>query len=86
MSRYHVIIAKSARKRLQKLPRAKKDGVLKALKDLEQDPFLGQPLTGELAGKFSIHIWPYRIIYRIEKNRLIILVLSIGHRQSVYKH
>lgn len=86
MSRYQVVLVKSARKRLQKLPKIKKDSVLKALKELEQDPFLGKPLTGELAGLFSLRVWPYRIIYRIEKSRLVVIVLNIGHRQSAYKH
>ncbi len=86
MSKYQVILAKSAEKRLKRLPRAKKVRVLKALKDLEKDPYLGKPLVGELSGLFSLRIWPYRVIYQIEKKRLIVIVFNIGHRQGVYKN
>ncbi len=85
MSTYQVILVKSVQKKLKKLPKAKQSAVLKAIKELEKDPFLGKPLSGELAGRFSVRVWPYRIIYKIEKNRLVVIVLNIGHRQGVYK-
>ena len=85
MSKYQVILVKSAQKELRKLPKAKRGAVSKAFKELEKDPFLGKPLLGDLAGRFSVRVWPYRIIYRIEKNKLFVIVLNIGHRQGVYK-
>jgi len=27
----------------------------------------------------------YRIIYEIEENRLLVLVLSVGHRREIYQ-
>ena len=85
MSMYQVVLVRSAKKELQKLPKNKRNSVLKALKDMEKDPFLGKPLVGELSGLFSLRVWPYRIIYRIEKKRLVVIVLNIGHRQGVYR-
>ncbi|MBU4299512.1 type II toxin-antitoxin system RelE/ParE family toxin [Patescibacteria group bacterium] len=35
-------------------------------------------------GAYSYRVWPYRIIYRIYKNLLLIIVIRIGHRQGVY--
>jgi len=34
---------------------------------------------------FRIRIGPYRIIYTVEDDRLIVLVLEIGDRKDVYK-
>ena len=86
MSKFQVILAKSAGKKLKKLPKKKRLGILKALKELEKDPYLGKPLIGELSGLFSLRIWPYRVIYRIEKSRLMVIILDIGHRQGIYKN
>ena len=52
---------------------------------LSKDPFSGKKLEGELKGKYSIRAWPYRIVYQILKNELIVLVVDIGHRQGVYR-
>jgi mRNA interferase RelE/StbE len=55
-----------------------------ALAMLKTDPFLGKPLKDRLKGKFSLRVGVYRIIYSIEKQKLIIYVLDIGHRREIY--
>lgn len=34
---------------------------------------------------FRIRVGPYRIIYTIQDNKLVVLVLEIGDRKDVYK-
>jgi mRNA interferase RelE/StbE len=34
---------------------------------------------------YRIRVGDYRIIYRIQDNQLLILVLKIGHRRDVYQ-
>jgi mRNA interferase RelE/StbE len=47
------------------------------------DPTLsGGPLRKDLKGYRKMRVGDYRIIYRIEKNGIIILI--IGHRKKVY--
>jgi len=82
---YQVVVKKCANKALQKIDRRYKDRILRAIWFLAHDPYLGKPLQGEFYGRYSLRVWPYRIIYRIYKDQLIIHVLSIGHRQDVYK-
>lgn len=82
---YKIKLVNSAVKELQKLDKKNKERVLKALVSLEAEPLLGKPLLGKLKGFFSLRVWPYRIIYQIHKKVLIIIVLEIGHRQSVYR-
>jgi mRNA interferase RelE/StbE len=40
-------------------------------------------LTGEDA--YRIRVGDYRIIYTIEDDRLIVLVIDVGHRREVYR-
>ncbi|WP_235044565.1 type II toxin-antitoxin system RelE family toxin [Methylohalobius crimeensis] len=32
-----------------------------------------------------MRVGDYRIIYRIEDNRLLVLILKVGHRREVYR-
>jgi addiction module RelE/StbE family toxin len=57
--------------------------LIKHLKKLEQLPESGKPLKYKLKGHRSIRIPPFRIIYRIEKNSIIINCFD--HRKEVYK-
>jgi mRNA interferase RelE/StbE len=46
---------------------------------------LGQPLTGDRQGFWRYRIGDYRIVAAIEDNRLVVLVVTIGHRREVYR-
>jgi addiction module RelE/StbE family toxin len=57
--------------------------VINYLKKLEQLPEYGKPLQYNLKGHRSIRIPPFRIIYRIEQDKIIINCFD--HRKDVYK-
>ncbi len=57
--------------------------IINHLKKLEQLPESGKPLQYNLKGHRSIRIPPFRIIYRIEQNNIIINCFD--HRKDVYK-
>jgi mRNA interferase RelE/StbE len=45
----------------------------------------GKALKGKYAGLWRYRVGDYRLICHIEDNKLIILVLDIGHRQGIYQ-
>jgi mRNA interferase RelE/StbE len=57
----------------------------KALKELAKDPFLGKELQTELSGFWSYRFLRYRIIYKADIQKKIIIVWAIGHRRDVYE-
>jgi len=57
--------------------------VINHLKKLKQLPESGKPLQYNLKGHRSIRIPPFRIIYRLEKDTIIINCFD--HRKNVYK-
>lgn len=81
---YQVILGGKAKKALKKIDPQDKPRILTALVKLRQSPFLGKKLSGEYKDCYSLRVWPYRIIYKIYKKRLLVLVVNIGHRGSVY--
>lgn len=57
-------------------------------KNLENCPdprVCGKPLTVNRVGQWRYRVGDYRIIAKIEDNRLVILVIAIGHRRDVYR-
>lgn len=45
----------------------------------------GKALSANRAGQWRYRVGDYRIIAKIEDNKLIILVIAIGHRREIYK-
>lgn len=56
--------------------------ILKALKKIENCSEAGKPLHYALRGHRSVRIPPFRIIYRLENNKIIINCFE--HRDKVY--
>ncbi len=79
-----LFIKPKAEKALDKLPEDYRLKVRNAFVSILTNPFSGKKLSGDKKGQCSIRVWPYRIVYRIEKQELVIIVIDIEHRQSVY--
>ena len=82
---YTVIVKKKATKQFQKLQEKDRTRVLAALQALRTNPFAGKKLDRDLVGHYSVRVWPYRIIYSIDKNIVTVTVVAIGHRKDVYR-
>ena len=53
---------------------------------LAKDPVgLGKPLKGTFKGMYRYRFGNYRIMYVIKNGELVILIMTIGHRKSIYK-
>ena len=51
----------------------------------DEDPRrLGKPLLTDQAGLWRYRVGDYRIVCRIEDDRVIVLVLAVGHRSKIY--
>ena len=57
--------------------------IISHIKKLEQLPKSGKPLQYNLKGHRSLKVPPFRVIYRIEKDKVIINCFD--HRKEVYK-
>lgn len=46
---------------------------------------VGKPMMFELEGTYSARRGPYRIVYEIKEERVVVLVLRVRHRADVYR-
>jgi len=72
---------------LKKIDRQKQKKVIARIKDyLSKDPLsLGKPLKGIFKGLYRYRYGSYRIIYAIDRESLVILILRIADRKDVYQ-
>ncbi len=82
---YRIILKPRARKQYGRLHEKDRRRVLAALQGLREDPQQGKKLEGKLAGIWSVRVWPYRILYSIDQNTIIVTVVAIGQRKDVYR-
>jgi len=82
---YQILITRRADKQLATLTEKYRRDAMEKISLLSAHPYLGKKLKGEHSGKYSLKVWPYRIIYVIEKKKVQIIIVEIGHRQGIYK-
>lgn len=85
--RYDVEFSPAAARSLRKLDRAAQTRILTVLSLLRDTPRppAAKPLVGH-PGLLRVRTGDYRVIYRIENERLLVLVVTIGHRREVYRN
>ncbi len=86
--RYRVELTDKAIKALKKMdkPTAKliTSWMMKNLQDCENPRQHGKGLTSNRSGQWRYRVGDYRILAEIQEEKVVILVLEIGHRRDVY--
>ena len=85
VDRYRVELRPAAVRALRKVPasmRARLQGVI-AMLAVDPRPPAARPLTGRPA--WRVRVGDYRIIYTIEDDVLLVVVVPLGHRREVYR-
>jgi len=45
----------------------------------------GKALTGNMRGLWRYRVGDYRLVCRLEEDRLLVLVVAVGHRSQIYR-
>ena len=85
MASYELVFKKSVAKDLREFPKAEVKRILQRIRLLADDP--RPPGCEKLSGqeRYRLRQGVYRIVYEIDDNVLIVLVVKIGHRKGVYR-
>ena len=80
---YTIVFSKKASNQLKKLDKTTQERIFKALERIRIRPEkYVQKLVG--SSEFRLRVGDYRLILDIDKERIQILVLKIGHRKNIY--
>lgn len=82
---WQIKFEKKAKKELNNIPFKYQKRILSILSILQTNPFIGKKMKGKYNDCYNYKVWPYRIIYKIVKDVLLIIIIKIGHRQGIYK-
>ena len=79
----------AAEKELAKLGRREAKRIIQTLKTRiaasDNPRAVGSALTGEFGGLWRWRIGDYRVVARIEDERITVLVVRVAHRREVYR-
>ncbi len=86
---WRIEVTDTAKKQLSKLDHKVQSEIVRYLREkisTDEDPRrFGAPLRKELAGRWKYRVGAFRIICEIQDEKVLVLVLMVGHRSRVYK-
>lgn len=85
--KYKIEFSHLSLKSLKKVPKEDSRKILRKIEALQVDPFpcnVYKKIQGE-ENLYRIRSGDYRILYRVIDSKVIILILTIGHRKDIYQ-
>ena len=87
--RWKVVVSDRARRSIDSLGSEVQKRItaflVERLESTDEPEKLGKALTGKLVGLWRFRVGDYRLIGKIERNRLVILIVEIDHRSKIYR-
>jgi len=83
---YRIQLIPAAVRQLKKVPRQDQRRIRDAIDQLAMDP--RPPGAKTLSGaenQWRVRVGDYRVIYQVHDDRLVVLVIRLGHRKDVYR-
>lgn len=82
---YQIELRRRAQRVLDRLSKTDFRAVIAAIKELAQTPRPRGVEKIKITGLWRIRQGDYRIIYAIDDNRQIIIIVRLGHRREIYR-
>jgi len=84
---YKISYSKEAEKSLLRMPRNTEKLIREKLEAIAVNPFAIHPNAKKLQGRegYRLRVGDWRVIYKIQNEQLVIVVLKVASRGEVYK-
>lgn len=84
---YKVAFTKDAAKTLQKIHRDTAKQIQSKIEQVADDPYAPHPNVTKLQNRegYRLRVGDWRVIYEIQQEQVVVLVLKIGWRGEVYR-
>lgn len=72
---------------MQRMPRNTAQSIREKLENIATDPFADYPNVKKLQGRegYRLRVGDWRVIYKVQNQQLMVIVLKIASRGEVYK-
>lgn len=84
---WDIVIEKRAEKTLASLPKKLRERIMNAIDRLAYGPYQSDLDIKQLAGRpeWRLRVGGWRVLFRVYKDEIIIIVVSVSPRGDVYK-
>jgi mRNA interferase RelE/StbE len=84
VANYELQIKPSAVKEIEKVPRKDRPKVVQKIRSLADNPRPHgcEKLSAE--EKYRVRQGDYRIVYSVDDDQLVVLIVKVGHRKEIY--
>jgi mRNA interferase RelE/StbE len=84
---YSIVYTKQVVKTLQKMPVSIARSILQKIEQIAEDSFKSQLNVKKLQNRegYRLRVGDWRILYEVQQEKILILVLKIGLRKEVYR-
>ncbi len=85
--KWRVVVMKQPQKALRRMPKNLRERIRQSIWVLAEDPFpLGHKKLIGFSNSYRIRVGDWRIVYTVENDLLLILVIRIAPRGSAYQN
>ena len=86
MASYSVELTRTAEKQLRRIAKRDRNRLVEAIQRLvdRPRPHGARKLQG-YDDVYRIRVGQYRVVYEVFEDRVIVIVLKVGHRKDIYK-
>ena len=84
---YRIEVSRPAAKALKNIPKGDRKRIIEKIDSLSEN--LPNPDTTKMKGNNPFHkvrTGDYRIIYEVQEEVLVILIVKVGHRKDIYRN
>jgi mRNA interferase RelE/StbE len=86
---WRIEISRTAERQIKKLDKVTQTAIVRFLRErvmpADNPRQWGKPLQGEKRGLWRYRVGDYRLICDIQDERIVVIVLEVGHRKDVYR-
>ncbi len=86
MASYNVELTRTAEKQLRRIAKRDRNRLVEAIRGLADRPRPNgaRKLQG-YDDVYRIRVGQYRVVYEVFDDRVVVIVLKVGHRKDIYK-
>ncbi len=83
--KYRIRVTNTFERQLKKLTQRDRERVWRLIGEVQESPYLYKSLSGQLSSARSARVGDIRLIYTVDGNQKLVVLLHVGHRERVYE-